>query len=139
MVLHEDEASCWKLSASAIVLQHCRIVLPLFISNQIDILHYVKNEDSYSGRKIQQDVINSCDNLNFKNISLWAAEVRCSYAKMALDKIVCGKNTVPGTRLDLMGYKRSTVCPNAISGMDCKVRLIHANGAKVYPQCLVAS
>lgn len=52
MVLHEDEASCWKLSASAIVLQHCQIVLPLFISNQIDILHYVKNEDSYSGRKI---------------------------------------------------------------------------------------
>lgn len=42
-------------------------------------------------------------------------------------------------KLDLMRYKRSMVCPSAISGIDDRVRLVHANGAKAYPRCLVAS
>lgn len=36
------------------------------------------------------------------------------------------------------GLKRNIVCPNAVSGIDYRVTVIHASQAKAYPWCHIS-
>lgn len=66
--------------------------------------------------------------------------MRCFCAKVVLGKHnYVGENAMSDRKLDLMEYKRNVVCPNSISGIADRVRIIHAKGAKAYPRFLVAS